>query len=156
MFKKFFLLILVSFLIYSCTSDDDICLNGDTTSRLKVKFRTKEGKIKTLDSLYLKVDYGNGAENILVRGKTDSVLIPLKIDESTFTDLYFSTKKKGTYSKVKLNYTTTTEFVSAACGIKRIYDNLDPVLEIPAEVTALEKNQNQIVNESKTHLFLIF
>ncbi len=156
MFKKFFLLILVSFLIYSCTSDDDICLNGDTTSRLKVKFRTKEGKIKTLDSLYLKVDYGNGAENILARGKTDSVLIPLKIDESTFTDLYFSTTKKGTYSKIKLNYTTTTEFVSAACGIKRIYDNLDPVLEIPAEVTALEKNQNQIVNESKTHLFLIF
>ena len=98
MFKKFFLLILVSFLIYSCTSDDDICLNEDTTSRLKVKFRTKEGKIKTLDSLYLKVDYGNGTENILARGKTDSVLIPLKIDESTFTDLYFSTTKKGNYS----------------------------------------------------------
>ena len=156
MFKKFFILILLSFLIYSCTSDDDICLNGDTTSRLKVKFRTKEGKIKTLDSLYVKVDYGNGAENILTRGKTDSVLIPLKIDESTFTDVYFSTTKKGIYSKVKLHYTTTTEFVSAACGIKRIYDNLNPVLEIPAEVTALEKNQNQIVNESKTHLFLIF
>lgn len=156
MLKKGFLLILLFFLIYSCTSEDDICLNGDTTSRLKVKFKTKEGKIKTLDSLYIKVDYGNGAESILAQSVIDSALVPLRIDESTFTDLYFSTSKMGVYSKVKLNYTTTTEFVSPACGIKRNYENLNPVLEIPSEVTALEKNQNQILNEDKTHLFLIF
>ena len=157
MLKKVFLLIVLSFLIYSCTSEDDICLNGDTTSRLKVKFKTKDGKIKTLDSLYMKVDYGNGVENILAnKTKTDSALVPLRIDGSTFTELYFSTSEKGIYSKIKLHYTTTTEFVSPACGIKRNDDNIDPVLEIPAEVTALEKNQNQILNEEKTHLFRIF
>ena len=157
MLKKVFLLILLSFLIYSCTSEDDICLSGDTTSRLKVKFKTKEGKLKTLDSLYIKVDYGNGAESILAQKSTiDSALVPLRIDESTFTDLYFSTSKDGIFSKVKLNYTSTTEFVSPACGFKRNYENMNPVLEIPSEVTALEKNQNQILNEDKTHLFLIF
>ena len=43
-----------SFLIYSCNSDDDICLSGDTTPRLKVKFKTKDGKLKTLDSILCK------------------------------------------------------------------------------------------------------
>lgn len=157
MLKKIFVLLFFSFLIYSCSSDDDICLNGDTTPRLKMKFKTKDGKLKTLDSVYIKVDYGQGSPNILIaRAKTDSLLIPLRIDESTFTDIYVSTSKAKPFSKIKLNYKTTSEYVSPACGIKRIYDNLDPVLEIPGEVTALEKNQNQIVNEGKTHLFLIF
>ena len=156
MLKKVFLLILLSFVIYSCTSEDDICLSGDTTPRLKVKFKTKEGKLKTLDSVFVKVDYGSGAQQILVRGKTDSLLIPLRVDESSFTDIYVSKSKLGIFSKIKLNYTISSEYVSPACGIKRIYDNIDPVVEIPNEVTAVEKNQNQIANESKTHLFFIF
>lgn len=157
MFKKIIVLLLFSFLIYSCSSDDDICLSGETTPRLKVKFKTKDGKLKTLDSIYVKVDYGNGAPELLLsKSKTDSLLIPLRIDESTFTDIYISTSKTVNASKIKLNYTTISEYVSPACGIKRIYDNLEPVLEIPGEVTALEKNQNQIANEAKTHLFIIF
>ena len=90
------------------------------------------------------------------KSKTDSLLIPLRIDASDFTDIYISTSKTVNTSKIKLKYTTISEYVSPACGIKRIYDNLEPVLEIPSEVTALEKNQNQIANEAKTHLFLIF
>lgn len=156
MMKKVFLLILLSFLIYSCNSEDDICLGGDATPRLKVKFKTQDNKLLTLDSVYVKVDYGSGAELILAKSKTDSVIIPLRVDESSSTDIYLSKSKIGTYSKIKLNYTIISEYVSPACGIKRIYDNINPVLEILNEVKAVEKNQNQIANESKTHLYFIF
>lgn len=157
MFKKILVFALICTLFSSCTSDDDICLNGDATARMKVKFKSKDGKIKTLDSLYVKVDYGKGLENVIARKQsTDSILVPLRVDDSSFTEMYFSTSKNGLGSKVKVNYSTRAEYVSPACGIKKVYENVNPVLEVPAEVTALEVNQNIISNESKTHLFLIF
>lgn len=155
--RIFFLLIIIFFSISSCASEDDICLSSDTTSRLKVKFKTPEGKLKTLDSIYVDVDYGNGLKQILAtKSKTDSLLIPLRIDESISTDIFVSTSKIGPSSKIKLNYTTTSEYVSTACGIKKVYNNLNPILEIPNEVKGLELNQTQIADEAKTHLFLIF
>ncbi|MFC6269531.1 DUF6452 family protein [Frigoriflavimonas asaccharolytica] len=155
--RIFFLLLIFFFSVSSCASEDDICLSADTTARLKVKFKTSEGKLKTLDSVYVNVDYGNGLQEILAtQSKTDSLLIPLRIDESVSTDIYVSTSKIGPSSKIKIKYTTTSEYVSTACGIKKIYNNIEPILEISNEVKSIEKNQTQIADEAKTHIFLIF
>jgi hypothetical protein len=55
-----------------------------------------------------------------------------------------------------LNYTTVAEYVSPACGIKKVYQNFRPELEISNPVLGLETNQTQITDESKTHFFLLF
>ena len=64
--------------------------------------------------------------------------------------------KKGNVSKIKLNYNTTSEYVSPACGFKRLYQNLSGSLETANPVTKVELNQNQIINENKAHLYLVF
>lgn len=144
--------------LFSCGSDDDICIGGEASPRMKIKFKTQAtGKMKTLDSLFIKIDYGQGP--ILVFGsvvKTDSVLIPLRVDDTPFTKVYVGLSRDEVNSEITVNYTTKSEYVSPACGIKRLYENVNSELVVPNAVKALEQNQTQIIDESKTHLFLLF
>lgn len=155
---KAFLLLFILLFLSSCGSDDDICIGGEATPRMKIKFKTKStGKMKTMDSLFIAVDYGTGP--VAVFGsvvKTDSVLIPLRVDETPFTKMYVGTSRKTVNSEIKINYTTTSEYVSPACGIKKLYQNVNSVLEVPNAVLGVEQNQTQIIDEDKTHLYLLF
>lgn len=144
-------------MLTSCENDDDVCVSGEATPRLKIKFKSADNKVLTLDSLYLDVDYGNNnVLTVIKAAKVDSALIPIRVDDAGFTELYVRTSKKGSVSKIKLNYNTTSEYVSPACGFKRLYQNLTGTLETANPVTNVELNQNQIINENKAHLYLVF
>ena len=144
-------------MLTSCENDDDVCVSGEATPRLKIKFKSADNKVLTLDSLYLDVDYGNNNVLTVVKAaKVDSALIPIRVDDAGFTELYVRKTKKGNVSKIKLNYNTTSEYVSPACGFKRLYQNLNGILETVNPVTKVELNQNQIINENKAHLYLVF
>lgn len=144
-------------MLTSCENDDDVCVSGEATPRLKIKFKSADNKVLTLDSLYLDVDYGNNNILTVVRAaKVDSALIPIRVDDAGFTELYVRKTKKGSVSKIKLNYNSTSEYVSPACGFKRLYQNLTGTLETANPVTNVELNQNQIINENKAHLYLVF
>ncbi len=84
------------------------------------------------------------------------MLIPLRVDTQPFTNIYFRNRKKGPTSLLKLNYETGSKYVSPACGLKRLYLNINPVLETPNPVLGIEKNQTEITDEKKTHLYLSF
>jgi hypothetical protein len=159
--KYFKLIIAICFLglLFSCGGDDDICESGEGTPRMKVSFKTFEnGKEKTLDSLYVAVDYGSGKVQLGGQAKITSRIIPLRVDDSPYTDIYFRTTNKGTESKVRINYTTKAIYVSPGCGVKKTYENLnsvlDPTTTIP--VKSIEAGQNFIENEDKTNLYLLF
>ena len=155
--KLIFPFLILGFLLTSCENDDDVCVSGEATPRLKIKFKSADNKVLTLDSLYLDVDYGNNNILTVVRAaKVDSALIPIRVDDAGFTELYVRKTKKGKVSKIKLNYNTTSEYVSPACGFKRLYQNLSGTLETANPVTNVELNQNQIINENKAHLYLVF
>lgn len=155
--KLIFPFLILGFLLISCENDDDVCVSGEATPRLKIKFKSADNKVLTLDSLYLDVDYGNNNILTVVRAaKVDSALIPIRVDDAGFTELYVRKTKKGSVSKIKLNYNTTSEYVSPACGFKRLYQNLSGTLETANPVTKVELNQNQIINENKAHLYLVF
>ena len=155
--KLIFPFLILGFLLTSCENDDDVCVSGEATPRLKIKFKSADNKVLTLDSLYLDVDYGNNNILTVVRAaKVDSALIPIRVDDVGFTELYVRKTKNGKVSKIKLNYNTTSEYVSPACGFKRLYQNLSGTLETVNPVTNVELNQNQIINENKAHLYLVF
>lgn len=144
-------------MLTSCENDDDVCVSGEATPRLKIKFKSADNKVLTLDSLYLDVDYGNNnVLTVIKAAKVDSALVPIRVDDAGFTELYVRKTKKGSVSKIKLNYNTTSEYVSPACGFKRLYQNLSGTLETANPVTKVELNQNQIINENKAHLYLVF
>ena len=155
--KLIFPFLILGFLLTSCESDDDVCVSGEATPRLKIKFKSADNKVLTLESLYLDVDYGNNNILTVVEAtKIDSVLVPIRVDDAGFTELYVRKTKNGKVSKIKLNYNTTSEYVSPACGFKRLYQNLTGTLETANPVTKVELNQNQIINENKAHLYLVF
>ena len=157
-FLKIFFVSIFLFSLFSCGSDDDICIGGEATPRMKIKFKTKAtGKMKTMDSLFIAVDYGMGPIAVLgTVAKTDSVLIPIRVDETPFTKMYVGTSRNAVNSEIKINYTTDSEYVSPACGIKKLYQNVSSELVISSAVMGLEQNQTQIIDESKTHLYLLF
>lgn len=143
--------------LLNCGGEDDICTSGEATPRIKIKFKTTDNKLQTLDSLFVSVDYGGGQKTV-INGQTavDSILLPLRVDDSPFTDVYVKLGAKLPVSKIKINYTSTSQYVSPACGIKKLYENLNSVLETPNPVLKIEQNQTQITNEAKTSLYLIF
>lgn len=142
----------------SCNSDDDICTSGEATPRIKIKFKSLEtNKLKTLDSIFVSVDFGTGAKNVLSQKfPTDSLILPLRVDEAPYTDIYVKLGSKLDSSKIRINYTTKSQYVSPACGIKKTYENLNAVLEKSNPVLKIEQNQNEITNEAKTSLYLLF
>ncbi|GAA5100401.1 hypothetical protein GCM10023210_38900 [Chryseobacterium ginsengisoli] len=159
--KYFKFLIAVCFisLLFSCGGDDDICESGEGTPRMKFSFLTAEtGKEKTVDSLYVAVDYGSGKVQLGGQAKITSRVIPLRVDDSPYTDIYFRITNKGVESKVRVNYTTRSTYVSPGCGIKLNYENLNSVLDLTTTfpVKSLQAGQNFIENEDKTNLYLLF
>lgn len=146
-------------LLFSCGGDDDICEGGEGTPRMKFSFLTEAtGKERTMDSLYVAVDYGSGKVQLGAQTNIKSRVVPLRVDNSPYTDVYFRTRIKGAESKVRVNYTTRSTYVSPGCGIKVNYENLNSVLD-PATTTpvkSIEAGQNFIENENKTNLYLLF
>jgi hypothetical protein len=159
--KYFKLFIAVCFLglLFSCGGDDDICESGEGTPRMKVSFLNADsGKEKTVDSLYVAVDYGSGKVQLGGQAKITSRIIPLRVDDSPYTDIYFRITNKGTESKVRINYTTKSIYVSPGCGVKKTYENLNSALDptTTTPVKSIEPGQNFIENEDKTNLYLLF
>lgn len=155
---KLFGVLCLLLLLFSCSGDDDICLGGEATPRLKMKFKTKAtGKMKTLDSVFVKVEYGNGPVQVISsKVKTDSVLVPLRVDDTPVTKLMVGLSRAAVNSEIEVKYETKSAYVSPACGVRKVYENVRAELTKASAVVGLELNQTQITDESKTHLYLLF
>ena len=140
----------------SCQGDDDVCVSGEATPRMKVKFKSADGRVATLDSLYIDINYGSGLVNVIKAKSIDSATIPLRVDNNPFTEISLRTSEKGSASKIKVTYSLKSEYVSPACGFKRLYENVSGTLVTPNPVIKIEQNQDQIIDENKTHFYFIF
>ena len=140
----------------SCQGDDDVCVSGEATPRMKVKFKSADGRVATLDSLYVDINYGSGLVNVIKAKSVDSAMIPLRVDNNPFTEISLRTSEKGSASKIKVTYSLKSEYVSPACGFKRLYENVGGTLVTPNPVIKIEQNQDQIIDENKTHFYFIF
>lgn len=152
---KFIIFILVLSSIISCGSDDDICESGEGTPRMKISFK-KGNQISELDSIKIYADLGTGIVDLGWKLKVDSVFVPLRVDDSPFTDIYVRTTTQEDSTRVRINYTTKSIYVSPGCGVKRNYENVNSVLSTPNSLKSVEQGQNFIENEDKTNLFFNF
>lgn len=142
-------------MLTSCGGDDDICESGEGTPRMKIMFK-KAGKETRLDSIKVFVNYGSNIVDFGWQRNVDSVFVPLRVDDSPYTDLFIKTTTTADSSKVRVNYTTKSIYVSPGCGMKRNYENLQSQLLLPTTVVSVESGQNFIENEEKTNLYLNF
>ncbi|WP_407404547.1 DUF6452 family protein [Chryseobacterium sp.] len=153
--KFLFSFVLLLLLMISCGSDDDICESGEGTPRLKMMFKSGD-KTTILDSIRVSADLGTGMVDFDWNKNASSVVVPLRVDDSPYTDLYIKTSKKGDSAMVRVNYTTKSIYVSPGCGVKKNYENLSFQLLKSNPVVKVESAQNFIENEEKTSLYLIF
>lgn len=154
--KYCFLLFFGMLFLSSCQGDDDVCVSGEATPRMKVKFKSADGRVATLDELYIDVNYGSGLVNVIKAKSVDSAMIPLRVDNNPFTEISLRTSEKGSASKIKVTYSLKSEYVSPACGFKRLYENVGATLVTANPVIKIEQNQDQIIDENKTHFYFIF
>ncbi|MCY0978810.1 DUF6452 family protein [Chryseobacterium wangxinyae] len=153
--KRLLLFLILSAVMVSCGGDDDICESGEGTPRMKIMFKNAD-KITTLDSLKVYVNYGVRTVDLGWARNADSILIPLRVDESPYTDLFVKRTAKGDSSKVRVSYTTKSIYVSPGCGAKLNYENVSGQLLDTNPVVKVEAGQNFIQNEDKTNLYLVF
>lgn len=152
---KFIIFILALSSVLSCGGDDDICESGEGTPRMKIALK-KDNKISTLDSIKIYADLGTSVIDLGWKLKVDSVFVPLRVDDSPFTDIYVQTTTQEDSTRVRINYTTKSIYVSPGCGVKRNYENVNSVLSTPNSLKSVEQGQNFIENEDKTNLFFNF
>ena len=144
-------------LLTSCGSDDDICLGEESTPRLLLKFRNANNQLVRLDSLFVDVDYGKDTlKNIITSVNVDSVFVPLRIDESPYTDIYIRTGKGQTGSKLRVNYDKKSIYVSPACGFKINYENLKMDLLQANPVQSILPNNTSLTDENNINFYLRF
>jgi hypothetical protein len=153
--KRLLSFFILSVMMISCGGDDDICESGEGTPRLKVTFKNGD-KITKLDSLKVYVDYGVRTVDLGWSRNVDSIFIPLRVDESPYTDLFVKRTRKGDSSRVRVSYSTKSIYVSPGCGAKLNYENVSGQLLKSNPVIKLETGQNFIENEEKTNLYLVF
>ena len=144
-------------LLTSCGSDDDICLGEESTPRLLLKFRNANNQLVRLDSLFVDVDYGKDTlKNIITSVDVDSVFVPLRIDESPYTDIYIRTRNGQTGSKLRVNYDKKSIYVSPACGFKINYENLKMDLLQANPVQSILPNNTSLIDENNINFYLRF
>jgi len=144
-------------LLTSCGSDDDICLGEESTPRLLLKFRNANNQLVRLDSLFVDVDYGKDTlKNIITSVDVDSVFVPLRIDESPYTDIYIRTRNGQTGSKLRVNYDKKSIYVSPACGFKINYENLKMDLLQANPVQSILPNNTSLTDENNINFYLRF
>lgn len=144
-------------MIWSCGGDDDICESGEGTPRMKIGFKSKAtGKIIPLENVYVAVDYGSGKVELGRQQNVETILAPLRVDDSPYTDIYLRREEKGKESQIRISYTTKATYVSPGCGVKKSYENLNAELITADPVNGTEVVQNQIENEDKTNIYLLF
>lgn len=144
-------------LLTSCGSDDDICLGEESTPRLLLKFRNANNQLTPLDTLYVDVDYGKDTlRNIMYSANVDSVFVPLRIDESPYTDIYFRTRRGQVGSKLRVSYDKKSIYVSPACGFKINYENLKGTLLQADPVQSILPNNTTLTDENSINFYLRF
>lgn len=61
--KHFILLCFVSFSLLSCGSDDDICLSGEATPRMKLKFKTSDNRLLRIPRIIVGIELWKWRKN---------------------------------------------------------------------------------------------
>ncbi len=154
MFRKkinlVFILFISALVTYSCV-DDDVC-DKSTTPRLTIGFKDIYDNKYVVDSLIVdRVNTDGTISNEGIFTKIDSVRIPLNaISDKTVFYLYNSKQTLDADKDIiTVKYQTAQEFVSKACGLRAVFNNVTYELTQAKKIKALTPNTTEIHNESK-------
>ena len=125
-------LILILLLPILACEKDDICVDGDTPLMI-VRFydATDPTSLKQVSGLrVVGIGNGNPVDTFTDRTSTDSIALPLRLDESASSFAFILNSadedgmETGNPDTLRFQYDIQSQFVSRACGFVGTYDNL--------------------------------
>ncbi len=149
--------ILIVFLIalFSC-QEDDVCVDGSTPN-LVVKLKNAlDSSNYFIDTLLVTYKNSENQTDTLRMIETDSFQIPLRIDNGDIGFSFFSSLSNNSQDSLAMHYTPSEEFVSKACGLKKIYENVSYQWIENVEIQNFEVLQPNITNSNEVHLYLYY
>lgn len=160
MMKPIKLLFLFSFFVflYSC-EDDEICIES-LTSKLNTSVTAKDStSVFSLSNLKVTDITRDKNEVVFTDSTATSFKVSLPINDSIVTykiDLAFASSdslqtKAAVSENLTVNYKTTNEYVSKACGFKAVYKDIN---YSTTGILTINAPKNKINNENETHINL--
>lgn len=152
--------VFILFFLFSC-QDKDVC-DEVKSPKLIVVFKKQESPTENKIMSYIKVSRFNADtsayEEIYTGEQVDSISLPLWVNQVSETKLRFYTNSNiASYDDVSLTYTPEVEYTSRGCGFKRLYKNITYNLTSSAtSIQQINPQETEIIDESKTHLFINF
>lgn len=116
--KYLILLFILSFTLINCEKDD-ICIET-TTPKLIVVFYDNAIPAEKKEVTVLTV-WAEGQVNLYDKKSTDSISIPLDLNQNRTTYIFDNKTIKDT---IEFTYERKDVFVSRSCGYKTIFENL--------------------------------
>ena len=120
------LLLILAISLGACERDD-ICIE-DTTPQLIIRFYDKDDpeRLKAVQNLTVMIQGIDGElENETITSSTDSIAIPIRVDENTTKYLMSipgeTTEDSANEDLLELTYSQEDQFVSRSCGYKAIF-----------------------------------
>lgn len=163
--KRNFVAIFALFLgvFYGC-QPDDICEKKVTTPRLVVRFYDFDTPKKT-KSVEKLIVFGRDSQTILINSTTDSIALPLKLNEPTsfvmVSDATYNTASStitaGNVSTIHFTYNTENQFINKACGFRVVYNTLSATTESTGVnwIKSIVIKNNEVKDEAsaKVHIY---
>ena len=154
-----------SILFLSGCEKDDLCSGQDNATPLVVFGFYNQSNVTERKVFQNIVCYeaGRTSNDSIAFSNASTIKLPLKINGS---ETVWVLKLKQTTGNVtteindtiRFNYSTTSEYVSKACGYKTIFMNVNTTLNNgnPGHWIISQESVNQIVNETNEHVTILY
>ena len=161
-YRIVFWLILILLLPILACEKDDICVDGDTPL-LIVRFydASDPTSLKQVTGLRV-VGLGNGnpVDTFTDRTATDSIGLPLRLDEVTTSFAFILNSadedgmETGNPDTLSFQYDIQSEFISRACGFIGTYDNLQESITPDSDswISSVEVSRTFVQFSDSTHV----
>ncbi|MEE9349393.1 MAG: DUF6452 family protein [Flavobacteriaceae bacterium] len=142
--------------LFSCERDD-ICID-ENTPQLIIRFHDaiETDDLKSVSNLFVKVT--NSLDEIVeinVIKTIDSIVVPLNVDQD-YTKITLvknaNIDANAITDEFTLNYTLNSIYVSRSCGYKSIYNDIIVSNSSSNWLSQIQKEVDDIENESIAHL----
>ncbi len=154
-FKNLSLILIILFVI-GC-EEDDVCI-GEASPNWVVKIKNQQTQLAdTLDTLYVEYRDSDDVLDTLKLYQVDSFQVPLRIDGGAIGFGFISSlQDDAVKDSISMNYESEEEYVSKACGLKKVFKNVSYIEHSLDSIQSIESLTPQISNDDEVHIVLYY
>ena len=148
--KKYFLVTLITFVLFTSCIKDDFCVDP-ITPNLVISFYDNDNPDNLKRTSNLTV-WAEGKEELYTNASLDSILIPL---DPAIDMTVYHLSLADVEDEITITYTRKEVFVSRSCGFKYNFENLEVPINSDNWILDIQIT-NQIVEDETEHIKILY